>query len=714
MEALKKIGEIKIETEEFLQRLEGICDHLKGYETMSDLSSLKKLIEDAYKREENLFSEDRKLQVAVMGEVKAGKSTFLNTLLFEGKSVLPKAVTPQTAVLTKIEYGTYNALELTYYSTEEWEALKERAALNEESTECRIAKEITDLAEHRGLNVEEYTSKQVETIHFESVEALIGQLENYVGEDGYYTPITKCVTLKLHEMALENVSIVDTPGLSDPVVSRTAMTKAFLEKCDIVFFLSKASNFLSQSDMDLLTHQLPQKGVREMVLVASRYDDGLIDASYDEESLEKADETVRTRLTRHAGKTLSAFIENEGENYPESWMKLFENLKKPYFVSSVAYAMSQKAVEEYDVLEKHVYESLCSQQEKLPEGFLESISGIDKIKPLFNKLIDEKEKVLRERAAGFITDFVATFKKELVTLQDMMERHIYFLKHQDESSIQRERQYITRQLHSMAASIEEIFGELSMLLEESKMERIRELREGSKAYIVLQEQVGTETGQGVHTKSNSKWYRPASWGTSREESYNYEKNYYYIGPANALENIRNFVVDATNALEDTFYQSVQLPSLKNKLLTVIVENFDTAEENYDPMYFKLLAERALSKIELPIIRIDISDVLEELGNAFTGEIRGAAEKADLRQAMVSSISKLFDELTSQFVEDLKVFKEKLSSTKTTFLHDLEESLTSDLKQMLEQMQHKEEEIKKSEAFIKDAQYLTSQIESWEL
>ena len=235
--------------------------------------------------------------------------------------------------------------------------------------------------------MEEYTAKQMETIHFETIESLIGQLENYVGEDGYYTPITKCVTLKLHEPSLENVSIIDTPGLSDPVISRTAMTKAFLEKCDIVFFLSKASNFLSQSDIELLTHQLPQKGVREMLLVASRYDDGLIDAAYDEESLQKADEVVRTRLTRHAQKTFTAFIENEGDNYPEPWMKLFESLKKPYFVSSVAYTMSQKEAADYDAIEKHVYEALLSHTEAVSLDFLKEIAGIDKIKPLFNKMI---------------------------------------------------------------------------------------------------------------------------------------------------------------------------------------------------------------------------------------------------------------------------------------------------------------------------------------
>jgi ribosome biogenesis GTPase A len=52
-----------------------------------------------FKRKVNdFFRENRKLQFAVIGQVKAGKSSFINTLLFGGKPVLPSACTPKTSV----------------------------------------------------------------------------------------------------------------------------------------------------------------------------------------------------------------------------------------------------------------------------------------------------------------------------------------------------------------------------------------------------------------------------------------------------------------------------------------------------------------------------------------------------------------------------------------------------------------------------------------
>ncbi len=48
-----------------------------------------------------LFAE-KKHSVAIAGKIKAGKSTFLNAILFDGRSVLPTDPTPETAKLTFI------------------------------------------------------------------------------------------------------------------------------------------------------------------------------------------------------------------------------------------------------------------------------------------------------------------------------------------------------------------------------------------------------------------------------------------------------------------------------------------------------------------------------------------------------------------------------------------------------------------------------------
>ena len=45
------------------------------------------------------------LRIGVIGKMKAGKSSFINSLVF-GDTVLPTGSTPVTATLTEIEFGT--------------------------------------------------------------------------------------------------------------------------------------------------------------------------------------------------------------------------------------------------------------------------------------------------------------------------------------------------------------------------------------------------------------------------------------------------------------------------------------------------------------------------------------------------------------------------------------------------------------------------------
>ena len=50
------------------------------------------------------------LTIGVIGQMKAGKSTFLNSFVFEDE-VLPAATTPMTAALSVITYGPEKKLE---------------------------------------------------------------------------------------------------------------------------------------------------------------------------------------------------------------------------------------------------------------------------------------------------------------------------------------------------------------------------------------------------------------------------------------------------------------------------------------------------------------------------------------------------------------------------------------------------------------------------
>ncbi len=61
-------------------------------------------------------AEDRDLKVGIIGRVKAGKSSLLNALIFEGVEVLPKAATPMTASLTLLKYANTLSAEVEFYS----------------------------------------------------------------------------------------------------------------------------------------------------------------------------------------------------------------------------------------------------------------------------------------------------------------------------------------------------------------------------------------------------------------------------------------------------------------------------------------------------------------------------------------------------------------------------------------------------------------------
>ncbi|MGN8501357.1 dynamin family protein [Helicobacter pylori] len=69
-------------------------------------------------------AEDRDLKVGIIGRVKAGKSSLLNALIFEGVEVLPKAATPMTASLTILKYAQNLSAEVEFYSPKDIAELK--------------------------------------------------------------------------------------------------------------------------------------------------------------------------------------------------------------------------------------------------------------------------------------------------------------------------------------------------------------------------------------------------------------------------------------------------------------------------------------------------------------------------------------------------------------------------------------------------------------
>ncbi len=89
---------------------------------MSDNAVIK--TEELEKTLKELQDTNRDLKVGIIGRVKAGKSSLLNALIFEGVEVLPKAATPMTASLTILKYAQNLSAEVEFYSPKDIAELK--------------------------------------------------------------------------------------------------------------------------------------------------------------------------------------------------------------------------------------------------------------------------------------------------------------------------------------------------------------------------------------------------------------------------------------------------------------------------------------------------------------------------------------------------------------------------------------------------------------
>ncbi|MCH4607186.1 dynamin family protein [Helicobacter pylori] len=327
---------------------------------------------------------DRDLKVGIIGRVKAGKSSLLNALIFDGKEVLPKAATPMTASLTVLKYAQNLSAQVEFYSQKDITELKNEHARYERELQRMVNEEVKEQKEKQNLknrakeffsrnksdkeapkervlsdeeilerakriakNALEKDTKLVSShdqyermkksgltntrtldshIHANSLEELNQKLLPFVGANGRYMPFTKAVEISLNNPNLKNLEIIDTPGVNDPIVSREECTKALLKDCHVVFIISPSNQFLTDSDMGLFDRVSNKEGLQEIYFVGSQADSAVCSPSEVEKSrhhLPTALEMAQKSLSSSLDKTMEGLI----RNYPNQ-REIFEKVKK--------------------------------------------------------------------------------------------------------------------------------------------------------------------------------------------------------------------------------------------------------------------------------------------------------------------------------------------------------------------------------------------------
>lgn len=210
------------------------------------------------------------LTIGVIGQMKCGKSTFLNAFVFKD-DILPAATTPMTAALSVITYGEKKRIVAEFYTSDEWAEQSMQAKRDEsEATDSldlskiKAAKELVAKSVKLGSSLNSCLGKTKE----DSFE----QLVEYVGAEGKYVSITKSVKIYYPHDYLKGVEIVDTPGFNDPIVSREERTKAFLAKADVVVMMLYAGRPFDATDRDIIFKNVRQCGIGKVLVGINKYD----------------------------------------------------------------------------------------------------------------------------------------------------------------------------------------------------------------------------------------------------------------------------------------------------------------------------------------------------------------------------------------------------------------------------------------------------------
>lgn len=685
--------------QQLAQKVDNMKQGLASYMDEKDKEKMDQLTQSIQKKLEKFRTEDRKLTLAVVGRVKAGKSSFLNELIFQGKDILPHAFRPKTATLTKIEYDAHPHMMITYYRPVEWEQL-EKLAKQESSTreDVKTAKELVNDVKNSGLDVKPYLAKGKEIIDMPDEKLMESVLDTYVGANGQLTPIVKSVTLCINRPELEGLSIVDTPGTNDPIISRTQTTKDFLAECDVVFFLTVASQALDRQDIDLLQTQLPGQGVGDIRLIASKFDDVVLDASYDYGSLEEAILAEKEKFQRRAEGDFTRYAEEYTQSGRPELGKLMNSCTHPFFLSSLMHRMAQKTREQYTLLEENTFENLDDANGDMSPELVAKLGDMTAIEKEFQDIAAHKDEKLAASLQQMLPAMQGNIQTVLTALLHRARQNRQILESHDQKEILVQKQAMADQILKMKSHVGDQFNQVMCDMESAKVALVGELHSLASNRDMLVERSGTETHTKTRRVSDSKWYKPWTWGSSHKETYTYDTHYKYIDTSDALESLRRYAHQIQQTTDSRVADSIDLKGLKGHLLQAIVNNMDTSSTDFNPDQLRLIVQDTLNQIELPVFQVSLDKYINDITDRFSGEVRDTNDREQLKQVVSQVASDLIGALSQQIATEVKSFKEKLGQLQEQFVDILLKDVNAEFDSLEKQADEKEKSIEGLKAY----------------
>lgn len=641
--------------------------------------------------------ENRLLKIGIIGQIKRGKSSFLNALLFDGKDVLPKGATPMTAALTNIKYSEKPYAKVKFYSTIDWEAIEKKAKetekqeknddfMGEISEEDRACLEIFQKAKPEIL-AKLNSSEDVAGV--ERIEDLLDRLENYVGADGKYTPIVKSLELGINIESIKDIEIIDTPGTNDPVISRGRVTQDFIGKCDVVFFLSLSSQFLDKNDMELFTQNMPNKGVRNIQLIGSLFDSAMLDEFNKYDDAQTLIENLKHKYSDRAKEDLEKISSRIGSKILSSLMEALP----PVFISAMCYNI-EKHFDNLNNEEKHVLKNLNEMYgDNFSRDDLSYIANIEQVEEKVDDIKKQKDELLEkgfehliEGAENQVVEISNDIKVEIKKDYEMLQEN-------DVESLEKKQTIIQKTVESGTRKIDNVFESYIIGIEKEFAMLSQQLKNDIKIVSNIQVNTGTETYSEVTNRFTN--FFNDNWG--REER---TKSYKYVNIHDAIGQLESFVRDSEVSISKTVENIIDIKLFRKEIMSNIVGLFDLSDDNFDPSDIVGTLKNSVNRITIPHVDIDTSSHIDTVRDKFrSSEVRDS--QIDSLKAETSRVLKLIlEDMKKEISNQTSDIILKLNDAKKSFLPVILKDLNDKLNKMKKDLADKEDSLKRYEDLLK--------------
>lgn len=497
-------------------------------------------IEEAYQRLNS--GENKMLNIGIVGRVKAGKSSLLNAVFFKGEDILPKAATPMTASLTLMTYGN-NEASVELFSKSDIADIKKEHDAYLAIKENKLQETLAKVQKNRVLTpqLEEQARKAVEksmlsqparpyyelyegiaqsqllaqvinsdqsvvqTINADSPQAIAAELNNYVGSQGVNSTITKSAQLMLDMPELRDLRIVDTPGLNDPVASRSQRTLDFMKQCDVIFVVSPCGQFMNEGDIRLMVNAIQEQSISKIYVIASQADMTMISDVADKNG--HAFGPSFDNLRRDMELSLADCLQHSERQV----LKQALAGASVILTSSICFTIERKIANDEPLSENETL-VLTNLKETYPDAFnskeqtlasLHQLAGVGSVQASVSEVRELKDAIIKERQLAFKHDQQASVERYLS----------YLLKKIPEKQQQFEQTSSLSELQSKADSLTQIRNEISTNLNIAFYESFNKLKADLREYfsILSRNFVNNSAAQQPHIETKPELRESGFW-----------------------------------------------------------------------------------------------------------------------------------------------------------------------------------------------------------